>query len=65
MEPALRPWTAIIEGPGDLSEGELEVTVAPTAVTSVLFNLDTGSIPTLPVQGGETTDITDITVEKI
>jgi hypothetical protein len=40
VEPDLRPWTAIIEGPGDLSGGELEVTVAPTAVTSVLFDLE-------------------------
>ena len=54
MEPELKPWTAIIEGPGDLSEGELEVTVAPTAVTSVLFNLDTGFNPIPSNEEGDT-----------
>ena len=45
-----------MEGPDDLSEGELEVTMAPTAVTSVLFGL--GTVPILHVKGGDTTDIT-------
>ena len=45
----MRPWTAIMEGPDDLSEGELEV-------TSVLFGL--GTVPILHVKGGDTTDIT-------
>ena len=39
MEPDLSSWTAIISK-GDLSDGELEVTISPTAVTAVLFNLD-------------------------
>jgi hypothetical protein len=39
MEPDLSPWTAIISK-GDLSDGELEVTISPTAVTAVLFNLE-------------------------
>jgi len=47
-----------MEGPDDLSEGELEVTMAPTAVTSVLFGLGTVSVPILHVKGGDTTDIT-------
>ena len=48
-----------MEGLGDLSEGELEVTMALTAVTSVLFGLDTVSVPILHAKGGDTT--TDIT----
>ena len=46
-----------MEGPDDLSEGELEVTMAPTAVTSVLFGLGTVSVPILHVKGGDTTSI--------
>jgi hypothetical protein len=41
MEPELSPWTAVIEGSTDLSDGENEVTIAPTAVTSILFKLGT------------------------
>ena len=46
-----------MEGLGDLSEGELEVTMALTAVTSVLFGLDTVSVPILHAEGGDRTEV--------
>ena len=39
VELDLSPWTAKISI-GDLSNGELDVTISPTAITAVLFNLE-------------------------
>lgn len=63
MEPDLSPWTAIIENP-DLSEGEVEVTVTPAAVTAVLFNLGDFDRRDSDYEGEEEIDQTDLWTQR-